>query len=170
MTERKPQKLATLIAGPTASGKSALATRLAGEQGALVVNADSMQVYTELRILTARPTETDEAATPHRLYGFRPASEPYSVAAWLADIAPLIAAARDGRSAARHRRRDRPLFQGASGRSISGSRDPGGDTRPLARGSGGERQRRASRHTCRERPRHGRAARAVRSAADRQGA
>lgn len=96
MTERKPRKFVTLIAGPTASGKSGLAVRLANERGALIVNADSMQVYKELRILTARPSAVDEALTPHRLYGFRPAADPYSVAIWLGDIAPLIAAARTG--------------------------------------------------------------------------
>lgn len=92
----KPKNLFTLIAGPTASGKSALAMRLAQEAGGLVVNADSMQVYKELRILTARPSEADEAAVPHRLYGFRGSSEAYSVAAWLRDVAPLIEAARAG--------------------------------------------------------------------------
>ncbi len=66
-----------------------------------MVNADSMQVYKELRILTARPSDVDEAALPHRLYGFRPASEPYSVAAWLGDVAPLISGDADGRAAAR---------------------------------------------------------------------
>lgn len=83
-----------LLAGPTASGKSSLAMRLARERGGTVVNADSMQVYNELRILTARPSEADETLVPHRLYGFRAASEPYSVAAWLDDVAPLIEAAR----------------------------------------------------------------------------
>jgi tRNA dimethylallyltransferase len=88
--------LFTLIAGPTASGKSAIAMRIAGEARGLVVNADSMQVYKELRVLTARPGEADEAAVPHRLYGMRPASEPYSVAAWLGDLRPLVEAARAG--------------------------------------------------------------------------
>jgi len=96
MSSQGSEKAVTLIAGPTASGKSALAARLAKAQGGIVVNADSMQVYRELRILTARPTEAEEAAVPHRLYGFRPAGEPYSVAAWLSDLAPLIAAARQG--------------------------------------------------------------------------
>jgi tRNA dimethylallyltransferase len=84
----------TLIAGPTASGKSALALRLAEQRGAVIVNADSMQVYKELRILTARPTEAEEARVPHRLYGHRSAVEAYSVADWLRDVASLIAAAR----------------------------------------------------------------------------
>ncbi len=88
--------LFTLIAGPTASGKSALAMRLAEESGAIIVNADSMQVYRELRILTARPTAVDEQRIPHRLYGVRPAREAYSVADWLADVTPLVEAARAG--------------------------------------------------------------------------
>ena len=96
MSSKGSEKAVTLIAGPTASGKSALAARLAKARGGIVVNADSMQVYRELRILTARPTEAEAAAVPHRLYGFRPASEPYSVAAWLSDLAPLIAAAGQG--------------------------------------------------------------------------
>jgi tRNA dimethylallyltransferase len=94
MTGPKPNCCFTLIAGPTASGKSALAIRLARERGGIVVNADSMQVYRELRILTARPTEDEEALVPHRLYGIRPGSDPYSVAAWLADLRPLVEEAR----------------------------------------------------------------------------
>ncbi len=89
---------AVLICGPTASGKSALALDLAREFGGVVVNADFMQVYAELRIVTNRPTPQDEAAAPHRLYGFRPAREPYSAALWLADVkAALAEAAREGR-------------------------------------------------------------------------
>ena len=86
----------TLIAGPTASGKSALALRLARERGGIVVNADSMQVYRELRILTARPSEADEALAPHLLYGMRAAADAYSVADWLRDVGPLIEAAQGG--------------------------------------------------------------------------
>ena len=85
-----------LIAGPTASGKSALALRLAEARRGIIVNADSMQVYAELRILTARPSAEDEARAPHRLYGHRPAAEAYSVAAWLGEVAPMIAEARAG--------------------------------------------------------------------------
>ena len=58
-----------LIAGPTASGKSALALQLARERDGIVINADSMQVYRELRVLTARPSAEEEARAPHRLYG-----------------------------------------------------------------------------------------------------
>ncbi len=86
----------TLIAGPTASGKSKLALQIAQDRGAIVVNADSMQVYRDLRILTARPGAAEYALAPHRLYGFRDAAEPYSVAAWLEDVAPLVAGALAG--------------------------------------------------------------------------
>ncbi len=89
-------KTVILIAGPTASGKSALALRFAETCGGVIVNADSMQVYAELRILTARPSAEDEARAPHRLYGHRPAAQGYSVAAWLGEAAPMIAEARNG--------------------------------------------------------------------------
>jgi tRNA dimethylallyltransferase len=75
-------KRALIVAGPTCSGKSALALHLARRWGGTVINADSMQVYRELRILTARPTPEEEAAAPHRLYGVRPAAEPGSAAWW----------------------------------------------------------------------------------------
>ncbi|KAA2242216.1 tRNA (adenosine(37)-N6)-dimethylallyltransferase MiaA [Salinarimonas soli] len=79
-----------LIAGPTASGKSALALRLARETGALVVNADSMQVYRDLRVLSARPTPEEEAQAPHRLYGHVDGAVNYSVARYMEDAARLI--------------------------------------------------------------------------------
>ena len=66
---------ALILAGPTASGKSALALDLARRLGGVVINADSMQLYAELRVLTARPTPAEEGAVPHRLYGVRPAAE-----------------------------------------------------------------------------------------------
>ena len=75
-----------LIAGPTASGKSAIAMMLADELGATIVNADSMQVYRDLAIVTARPSDQDEARLPHRLYGHIDAADAYSVARWLADV------------------------------------------------------------------------------------
>lgn len=88
----------TLIAGPTASGKSGLATALAERLDALVVNADSMQVYRDLDILTARPPATDLARAEHRLYGHLDAATPYSVAAWRAEVAAILrAAAQDNR-------------------------------------------------------------------------
>lgn len=85
---------AVLIAGPTASGKSALALALAEELDGTIINADSMQVYDGLRILSARPTPEEEARAPHRLYGHVPPSERYTVARWLADATAAIAATR----------------------------------------------------------------------------
>ena len=87
----KPQTI--LIAGPTASGKSALALALAERLGGMVINADSMQVYAELPILTARPAAADLTRAPHRLYGHVPAAQAYSVGRWLADVAHELAAA-----------------------------------------------------------------------------
>jgi tRNA dimethylallyltransferase len=72
-----------LIAGPTASGKSALALRLAETLGGEVVNADSMQLYADLRLLSARPSAEDEARAPHHLYGVADAAETWSVGRWL---------------------------------------------------------------------------------------
>jgi tRNA dimethylallyltransferase len=71
-----------LVAGPTASGKSALALALAGRLGGTVINADAMQCYRELRVVTARPSPEDEALAPHRLYGVRAAAEPANAAWW----------------------------------------------------------------------------------------
>jgi tRNA dimethylallyltransferase len=89
-----------LIAGPTASGKSALALALAERLGGIIVNADSMQVYRDLRIITARPTPQDEARVPHALYGHVDAAENYSVGRWCADAnAVLVDAAKAGRVA-----------------------------------------------------------------------
>lgn len=73
---------ALIVAGPTASGKSALALAIAERLGGTIINADSMQVYRELRIITARPTPEEEARAPHLLYGVRPAAEAGSVAWW----------------------------------------------------------------------------------------
>jgi tRNA dimethylallyltransferase len=73
---------ALIVAGPTASGKSALALAIAQLVGGTIINTDSMQVYSELRVLTARPTPEEEALVPHRLYGIRPAAEAGSVAWW----------------------------------------------------------------------------------------
>jgi tRNA dimethylallyltransferase len=76
------QPWALIVAGPTASGKSALAIDLARDIGGQVINADSMQVYAGLRVLTARPTEAEEAMVPHALYGVRDPAEAASVAWW----------------------------------------------------------------------------------------
>jgi tRNA dimethylallyltransferase len=81
---------AVLIAGPTASGKSAAASNLAASLRGTVINADSMQVYRELAILTARPAAADMARAPHRLYGIVSANEVYSVGRWLEDAACAI--------------------------------------------------------------------------------
>jgi tRNA dimethylallyltransferase len=81
---------AILIAGPTASGKSALAIELAKALSGIVINADSMQVYEDLRIITARPTKADEGTVPHRLYGHVDASTNYSVGRYMDDVNRLL--------------------------------------------------------------------------------
>ena len=80
-----------LIAGPTASGKSALALDLARAQGGVVVNADALQVYDAWPVLTAQPSAADRAQVPHRLYGHVAGDQPYSVGHWLAEVADLLA-------------------------------------------------------------------------------
>ena len=81
-----------LVAGPTASGKSALALAIARAQGGVIVNADAIQVYANWRILSARPSAADMAAAPHRLYGHVPPDRDYSVGHWLREVAPLLRA------------------------------------------------------------------------------
>ncbi len=98
---------AVLIAGPTASGKSALALELAQKAGGVVINADSMQVYRDLHIITARPTPGEEARVPHRLYGHVDAAVNFSAGSWLADAAHVLAETR-ARGAL-------PIFVGGSG-------------------------------------------------------
>jgi tRNA dimethylallyltransferase len=89
-----------LIAGPTASGKSALALELAEAFGGTVINADSMQVYRDLHIITARPSPEEEARAPHRLYGHVDAAENYSVGRWCTEVAAALdAVQREGRAA-----------------------------------------------------------------------
>ena len=89
---------AVLIAGPTASGKSAAALAIARAAGGTIINADSMQVYRELPVLTARPRPDDFRAVPHRLYGTIPAEEAYSVGRWAEDaVAAIDAVRREGR-------------------------------------------------------------------------
>jgi tRNA dimethylallyltransferase len=85
---------AILIAGPTASGKSGLALALAEQMGGVVINADSMQVYRELSILTARPPAADIARAPHALYGFVSGAEAYSAGRYAVDASRAIADAR----------------------------------------------------------------------------
>ncbi|WP_422377353.1 tRNA (adenosine(37)-N6)-dimethylallyltransferase MiaA [Roseibium sp.] len=84
-----------LIAGPTASGKSALALDLAKKLNGVIVNADSMQLYRELRLVSARPSAEEEADVPHRLYGILPASQAFSTGAWLRLVGTEIASAEE---------------------------------------------------------------------------
>ena len=79
-----------LIAGPTASGKSALALSIAEAEGGEVVNADSMQIYRDLRVLTARPSAADEARVPHHLYGVADAADGWSVGRWLSAATAVL--------------------------------------------------------------------------------
>ncbi|MGB3041564.1 MAG: tRNA (adenosine(37)-N6)-dimethylallyltransferase MiaA [Xanthobacteraceae bacterium] len=98
---------AVLIAGPTASGKSALALELARNHGGVVINTDSMQVYRDLRIITARPTPEEEAQVPHRLYGHVDAAVNCSAGMWVSDAERVLVDARnEGRL---------PIFVGGSG-------------------------------------------------------
>ncbi|WP_455475183.1 tRNA (adenosine(37)-N6)-dimethylallyltransferase MiaA [Bartonella sp. B17] len=84
------QRAITLIAGPTASGKSALALKIAQEKDAVIINTDSMQIYDVLNILTARPTKEDTEIVPHYLYGYVNPSLHYSVGQWLHDVENLL--------------------------------------------------------------------------------
>ena len=89
-----------LLAGPTASGKSALALALAEKLGGTIINADSMQVYRDLRLITARPSVEEERRVPHRLYGHVDAAENYSVGAWRSEaVLQLAGAERESRVA-----------------------------------------------------------------------
>lgn len=92
-----------LIAGPTASGKSALALEIAQTQGGVIINADAIQVFDNWRVLTARPSKEDEAAVPHLLYGHIPFDAEYSVGHWLREVGGLLA---DGQ---------RPIIVGGTG-------------------------------------------------------
>ena len=85
---------AVLIAGPTASGKSALALTVAEAIGGTIINADSMQVYRDLRIITARPSDVEEARAPHRLYGHVDAALNYSAGSYVTDAAATLAEVR----------------------------------------------------------------------------
>ncbi|TNC51120.1 tRNA (adenosine(37)-N6)-dimethylallyltransferase MiaA [Rubellimicrobium rubrum] len=79
-----------LIAGPTASGKSALALRIVEQGGGVIVNADALQVYSGWRILTARPSREEEVQAPHALFGHVGMEQPYSVGHWLREMAPIL--------------------------------------------------------------------------------
>jgi tRNA dimethylallyltransferase len=103
----RPDNRALLIAGPTASGKSALALAVARAQDGVVINTDSMQVYRDLRVLTARPSVEEEAQAPHRLYGTVEAAVNFSAGAWVAEAATMLAEVRaQGKL---------PIFIGGSG-------------------------------------------------------
>ena len=94
------QPLIQLIAGPTASGKSRLALETAERTGAVILNADSQQLYADLRILSARPTAEDEARAEHRLYGIADAADAWSVGRWSRAVMPVLAElAAEGRPA-----------------------------------------------------------------------
>lgn len=92
-----------LIAGPTASGKSALALQIAETQGGVIINADAIQVFDNWRVLTARPSAEDEARAPHLLYGHIAGDHDYSVGHWLRDVTPLLTGP------------DRPIIVGGTG-------------------------------------------------------
>ncbi|WP_417205271.1 tRNA (adenosine(37)-N6)-dimethylallyltransferase MiaA [Antarctobacter sp.] len=92
-----------LIAGPTASGKSALALAIAEAQGGVIVNADAIQVFADWRVLTARPSPEEEARAPHALYGHIPGEQTYSVGDWLREVAALLPGT------------ERPIFTGGTG-------------------------------------------------------
>jgi tRNA dimethylallyltransferase len=119
MSAQDDRPASLIVAGPTASGKSALALALAERLGGAVINADSMQVYRDLRVLTARPTAEEEARVPHLLYGVRDAAEPASAGWWReAALAEMQAAHSAGRL---------PILCGGTGLWLSA----------LARGIGG---------------------------------
>lgn len=103
-----PADRPVLIAGATASGKSALALEIAEKSGGVVVNADALQVWSCWRVLSARPSAADEARAPHALYGHRAPGEDYSVGAWLREIGPILAAFRAGAG-------PRPIITGGTG-------------------------------------------------------
>jgi tRNA dimethylallyltransferase len=123
---------ALIVAGPTASGKSALALAIAEHLGGTIINTDSMQVYRELRVLTARPTPEEEARVPHRLYGVRAAAEAGSVAWWREQaLAAMAEACEAGRL---------PILTGGSGMyfaaltdGLADIPDPGPEAREEAR-------------------------------------
>jgi tRNA dimethylallyltransferase len=127
-----PLPAALIVAGPTASGKSALALTIARRIGGTIINADSMQVYRELRILTARPSSDDEALVPHLLYGIRTASEAGNAAWWRAEA---LAAMRQARSSG-----SVPILTGGTGlyfaaltQGLTDVPDPGLEARTEAR-------------------------------------
>ena len=89
--ENIPSDQPVLIAGPTASGKSALALKIAQSGGGVIINADASQVYDCWRVVTARPSEADESCAPHALYGHHAYDATYSAGHWLREVTPLLA-------------------------------------------------------------------------------
>jgi tRNA dimethylallyltransferase len=127
-----PHPPALIVAGPTASGKSALALAIAQQIGGTIINADSMQVYRELRIITARPSPDDETLVPHSLYGIRPAAEAGNAAWWRTEALAAMQAAQSQGSI--------PILTGGTGlyfaaltQGIADIPDPGSDARAEAR-------------------------------------
>ena len=127
-----PHPPALIVAGPTASGKSALAIALARRLGGTIINADSMQVYRELRVLTARPSAEDEAIVPHVLYGVRPAAEAGNAAWWRGQALAAMTAA--------HTAGQVPILTGGTGlyfaaltSGLADVPDPGAEARNEAR-------------------------------------
>ena len=114
---------AVLIAGPTASGKSAAATAVAARLNGIVINADSMQIYREARILTARPSDEDMARTPHALYGHVGVRDAYSVGRYRADATAALADARTKRLL--------PIFTGGTGLYFAALTDGLADIPPI---------------------------------------
>ncbi len=107
MTQKTPSPRALFIAGPTASGKSAIALAIAEAVGGCIINADSMQVYDHLQLLTARPSVADMARVPHHLYGHIDPSVAYSVGQWQAEALAAIAQA--------HAKQQVPIIIGGTG-------------------------------------------------------
>ena len=166
MTQMRP----ILIAGPTASGKSALALKLARERGGVIVNADSMQVYDELQILSARPSPEETAEVPHRLYGHVPMREGYSVGRFVREAEAVLAELKgEGRL---------PIFVGGTGLYMKALLEglspipaiPAGDPRTLAGGGGPAWRIKTASQTRGSRSRDCGAAEPDRSAAHRAGA
>jgi tRNA dimethylallyltransferase len=128
-----PQAHALIVAGPTASGKSALALAIAQRIGGTIINADSMQVYRELRVLTARPSSEDEVLVPHALYGVRPAAEASNAAWWRSAALQAMDGARATGCV--------PILTGGTGmyfaaltQGLANVPDPGAEARTEARG------------------------------------
>ena len=125
-------KDAILIAGPTASGKSAMALDIAERENGIIVNANSMQVYSLLDVLTARPTAADQRRVPHELYGHVHPSAAYSTGAWLRDVSRIAGGGTADRQAADLRRRHGTLFPRADRGYFADARHTGRHPRSLA--------------------------------------